>query len=67
MLNRMIFDTHSHICDSVLDADRAEVLRKAREVGVGAIVAVGEDLSDAQRNIQIAEAYSIIRSLPDDS
>lgn len=61
MLNRMIFDTHAHICDSVFDADRSEVLRKAREVGVGAIVAVGEDLSDAQRNIQIAEAYSIIR------
>lgn len=61
MLNRMIFDTHAHICDSVFDADRSEVLRKAREVGVGAIVAVGENLSDAQRNIQIAEAYSIIR------
>lgn len=61
MLSRMIVDTHAHICDSVFDADRSEVLRKAREVGVGAIVAVGEDLSDAQRNIQIAEAYSIIR------
>ena len=61
MLNRLVVDTHAHICDSAFDADRSEVLQKAKEIGVGAIIAVGEDLSDAQRNIQLAETYAILR------
>ncbi|MGD9260909.1 MAG: TatD family hydrolase [Desulfobacterales bacterium] len=61
MLNRLVVDTHAHICDSVFDADRPEVLEKAKEIGVGAIIAIGEDLSDAQRNIQLAETYAILR------
>jgi len=61
MLTRMIVDTHAHICDAAFDADRSEVLQKAEDVGVGAIIAVGEDLSDARRNIQMAEMYPMLR------
>ena len=55
-----IVDTHTHICDSAFDADRDAVLEKAVEAGVGAIIALGEDLEDARRNIELAEGYPII-------
>jgi len=55
-----IVDTHTHICDAVFDADRDEVLEKAVEAGVGAIIALGENLDDAMRNIELAEGYPMI-------
>jgi TatD DNase family protein len=57
---RKIVDTHSHICDSSFDADRGEVLEKAAEAGVGAIIALGEDLADARRNIELAGEHPMI-------
>jgi TatD DNase family protein len=53
----MIVDTHAHICDAVFDADRAAVLQRARSVGVSVVVAVGETLADARRNLQLADAF----------
>jgi len=41
-------DTHAHICDPVFDADRGEVLDRADRNGIGGIVCVGEDISDAR-------------------
>ena len=55
-----IVDTHAHICDSVFDADRGEVLKKAAEAGVGGIIALGEDLADARRNIELADEHPMI-------
>ena len=56
-----IVDTHTHICDSSFDVDRGEVLNKAAEVGVGAVIAVGEDMADARRNIALAAKHPMIR------
>jgi TatD DNase family protein len=56
-----IIDTHAHICDPLFDPDRAAVLRRARDSGVAAIVAVGETLADAERNIELAAAEPMIR------
>ena len=42
------------------DADRGEVLQKATTAGVGAIIAVGENIADARRNIELADKYSMI-------
>jgi len=55
-----LIDTHTHICDSSFDADRSEVLQKASAAGVGAIIAVGEDMADARRNLQLADEYPMI-------
>ncbi len=44
-----IVDTHTHICDTAFDPDREEVLKKADAAGVGAIIALGENLADARR------------------
>ena len=55
-----LVDTHTHICDSAFDADRGEVLKKAAAAGVDAIIALGEDMTDARRNIELADEHPLI-------
>ena len=52
-----IVDTHSHLCDPIFDSDRREVIERARDAGVSAIFTLGENLSDAKRNIELAEKH----------
>jgi TatD DNase family protein len=47
--------------DAAFDEDRAEVLERARKAGIAAVIAVGEDLSDAEKNLRLAAAHSMIR------
>lgn len=54
-------DVHAHLCDSCFDADRGEVLKRAADAGVGAIIIVGEDLADARRNMELAAEYPMLR------
>jgi TatD DNase family protein len=56
-----LVDTHAHLCDALFDPDRTEVLERARAVGVTAIIAVGEDLADARRNLDLAARHSLLR------
>ena len=56
-----LVDTHAHICDPIFDPDREEVLEKALSVGVSAVISVGENIADAQKNIDLAAKHSIIR------
>jgi len=56
-----IVDTHTHICDESFDADRDEVLHRAEAAGVAAIIALGENISDARRNIELAQKHPMIR------
>jgi TatD DNase family protein len=57
MIKQKIIDTHTHLCDPVFDKDRAEVIQRAREVGVAAIVLVSEVLADARKNLELAATY----------
>jgi TatD DNase family protein len=57
-----LVDTHAHICDQVFDVDREIILERALKVGVSTIVAVGESLADAEKNLVFAEKYSIVRA-----
>jgi TatD DNase family protein len=56
----MIIDTHAHLCDPIFDADRDIVLERARAAGVSVIIAVGETLADAERNLQLASQFPMI-------
>lgn len=60
-LDRELTDTHAHICDPVFDADRAKVLDRAGRTGIGGIVCVGEDISDARKNLELARKYPILK------
>jgi TatD DNase family protein len=57
-----LVDTHAHLGDAAFDADRDAVLRRACEAGVRAVVAVGETLADARRNLDLAAAHPEVRA-----
>jgi len=56
-----LVDTHAHLCDTSFDLDRQEVIERAQQAGVGAIIIVAETLEDAQRNVALAEEYSCLK------
>jgi TatD DNase family protein len=51
----MLVDTHCHLTADRYDADRNQVLARAREAGVGAVVVVASDLEDAEAARVLAE------------
>jgi len=60
-LSRELVDTHAHLCDPVFDPDREAVLARARDAGIAAIIAVGETIEDAQKNLELAAKHPMIR------
>lgn len=52
-----LVDSHCHLDSARFDADRAEVLARARAAGVGAIVNVGCDLASSLRSLGLAAAH----------
>ena len=44
------------------DPDRADVLARAQRAGVAAIVAVGENLADARKNVALARTYPLLKA-----
>ncbi len=61
MPNARLTDTHAHICDPSFDGDRQAVLTRAGKAGVNAIIAVGENISDARKNIELSRKYPICK------
>lgn len=57
----VLTDTHTHICDTSFDPDREAVLARATAAGVVAVIAVGEDLADAEKNMALAREYPILK------
>ena len=57
----MLTDTHTHICDEAFNADRADVLARAEQSGIRAIIAVGEDLADGEKNLALARDFPILK------
>ena len=61
-LTRIVLtDTHCHICDAGFDADRAAVLERAVAAGVRTIIAVGEDLADAEKNLALVRQFPMLK------
>lgn len=56
-----MIDGHAHICDPVFDEDRQAVLERARQAGVTAIIAVGENLLDAVKNLVLARTHPMLK------
>lgn len=59
-LSPKLIDVHAHLCDPVFDRDREEVLERAHRAGVAAVVAVGENMADARKNLALARRHSMI-------
>ena len=56
-----LVDVHAHMCDPCFDRDRDLVLERARIAEVEAIIAVGENLEDAQKNLELAKRHPALK------
>lgn len=56
----MIVDTHAHLDGEAYDADRAEVIQRARDNGVDYILNIGSDLQSSFRSVELTEQYDFI-------
>ncbi len=54
-----MIDTHCHLHDPKFDDDREEVVARANDAGLSAMLTVGEDLGDSRRAIQVAQTYGL--------
>jgi TatD DNase family protein len=54
-------DCHAHLADPVFDADRDLVLERARAAGVAAILCVSETPAEAERVLELAHRYPILK------
>lgn len=61
MHGNSLVDTHAHLYDAVFDADRAEVLERARAKGISAVITVSETLADAHKNLGLAAIHPLLR------
>ena len=50
-------DSHAHLADPAFDADREDVIARARQAGARAIVCIGESLAAAERAEAIARTH----------
>ncbi len=52
-----LVDAHAHLADPSFDADREDVLARARAAGVARVVTVGETVEDARRILELAPRH----------
>ncbi|MCL2706853.1 MAG: TatD family hydrolase [Dehalococcoidia bacterium] len=57
-----LIDTHAHLTVEQFDADREDVIRRAEESHVYAIVNVGTQMEDSLSGIELAEHYNFIHA-----
>ncbi|MEJ2683596.1 MAG: YchF/TatD family DNA exonuclease [Candidatus Sulfobium sp.] len=55
-----LIDTHCHLDMKEFDADREEVITRAREAGFDALITVGSDLSGTVRSMELSELYDFV-------
>lgn len=53
----MLFDSHCHLTADAFDADRSEVLARAREAGIAGLVTVASTPSDARDALSLARGH----------
>ena len=59
-MNPVLVDTHAHLDFQQFDADRNNVIDRAVEADVRAIVSIGIDLATSQKNLALAERYEAV-------
>lgn len=55
-----LYDTHAHLDDEMFDGDRAAVIEKIRNSGVGRLNNIGSDMQSSRTSIGLAEKYDFI-------
>ncbi len=50
-------DSHAHLADAAFDADREDVVARARAAGARAVVCIGESIATAERAASLADRH----------
>ena len=53
----VLVDSHCHLQDRRFDADREQVLARAREAGVTALVVIGDDIASSRAAVELADSH----------
>ena len=56
----VLIDTHAHLGMEEFASDREEVLQRAHDAGVEAIVVIGSDLKESQKAIELAQQFPFL-------
>lgn len=56
----MLIDTHCHLDFPEFEQDRQEVIRRARDSGIGYIVNIGSSITGSRKSVELAEEYDFI-------
>jgi len=52
----MLVDSHCHLQDRRFDSDREQVLARARDAGVTALVVIGDDIESSRAAVELADS-----------
>jgi len=56
----MLIDTHTHLDDARYDADRDEMIARARDAGVETMITIGCDLATSRAAVELTERFSFV-------
>ena len=56
----MLIDSHCHLDFHMFDADREDMIERARKAGVKMMVNAGDDLKSSLAGLELARAYDFI-------
>ena len=57
-----MIDTHCHLEMDAFDKDREEVIQRAKEAGIEAIITIGSDLEGNREGLELSQRYDFIYS-----
>lgn len=52
-----MIDSHCHLADKAFDPDRMQVIARAKNAGVSAMVTIGDTIHESEKCLQLAEKY----------
>jgi TatD DNase family protein len=55
-----MIDTHSHLEMEAFDYDREEVIKRAREAGLEAVITIGSDFNGCKGAVELASKYDFV-------
>ncbi len=55
-----LIDTHCHLEMDEFDTDREEVIKRAKDVGIEAIITIGSDLEGSKGAVELSERFDFI-------
>ena len=59
-IGSIFIDTHCHLEMDAFDPDREDVIKRAHDAGIGAIITIGSDLAGNRGGLELSQKYDFI-------